>query len=73
MFFAISLTGLVIGQSTSFLPDYSKAVNAAGLIFKILDLVPAIDVFSKRGQYPVSFITKDCPCNILYIFSAVKK
>ena len=54
MFFAISLTGLVIGQSASFLPDYSKALNAAGLIFKILDTVPLIDVFSKRGQYPVS-------------------
>ncbi|KAL4217465.1 tRNA N6-adenosine threonylcarbamoyltransferase [Mactra antiquata] len=51
VFFAISLTGLVIGQVSSFLPDYSKAATAGGLIFKVLDTIPGIDVFSKRGQY----------------------
>ncbi|XP_045177444.2 ATP-dependent translocase ABCB1-like isoform X2 [Mercenaria mercenaria] len=51
VFFAISMTGMVIGQSSSFLPDYSKAATAAGLIFKVLDTIPLIDVFSKRGQY----------------------
>ncbi|XP_060570521.1 ATP-dependent translocase ABCB1-like isoform X2 [Ruditapes philippinarum] len=51
VFFAISMTGIVIGQSSSFLPDYSKAATAGGLIFKTLDTIPLIDVFSKRGQY----------------------
>lgn len=50
VFFAISMTGMVIGQSSSFLPDYSKAAAAAGLIFKTLDTIPLIDAFSKRGE-----------------------
>lgn len=42
---------MVIGQSASFLPDYSKAKHAAGLVFKALDTVPPIDVYSKKGTY----------------------
>ena len=44
---------MVIGQSASFLPDYSKAKHAAGLVFKALDTVPPIDVYSKRGTFLV--------------------
>ena len=44
---------MVVGQSASFLPDYSKAKHAAGLVFKALDTVPPIDVYSKRGTYLV--------------------
>ncbi|XP_052821017.1 ATP-dependent translocase ABCB1-like isoform X1 [Mya arenaria] len=51
VFFAIAFTGLVLGQVSSFLPDYSKAATAGGMIFKILDTIPAIDVSSERGQY----------------------
>ncbi|WAR14100.1 MDR1-like protein [Mya arenaria] len=51
VFFAIAFTGLVLGQLSSFLPDYSKAATAGGMIFKILDTIPAIDVSSERGQY----------------------
>lgn len=56
VFFAISITGLTIGQTSSFLPDYSKAATAAGLIFKVLGTVPLIDVFSKRGEHLVNNI-----------------
>ncbi|XP_052275142.1 ATP-dependent translocase ABCB1-like isoform X2 [Dreissena polymorpha] len=52
VFFAIALTGLVVGQASSFLPDYSKAATAGGLIFKIINTVPAIDVASEAGQHP---------------------
>ncbi|KAL3862668.1 hypothetical protein ACJMK2_008621 [Sinanodonta woodiana] len=52
VFFAISFTGIVIGQASSFLPDYSKARQAAGLIFKTLDTIPIIDIYSARGQRP---------------------
>nr|AID66618.1 P-glycoprotein [Anadara sativa] len=51
VFFAITFTGSVIGQASSFLPDYSKARVSAGLIFKILDRVPPIDVYSQKGIY----------------------
>jgi len=52
------MTGMVIGQASSFLPDYSKAAAAGGIIFKTLDIIPFIDVFSKRGQYPVRIHTE---------------
>lgn len=47
------MTGMMIGQASSFLPEYSKAAAAGGIIFKTLDIIPLIDVFSKRGQFPV--------------------
>lgn len=53
VFFAIAFTAMVIGQSSSFLPEYSKAKHAAGLIFKAFDTVPSIDIYSKRGTYLV--------------------
>ncbi|XP_062574024.1 ATP-dependent translocase ABCB1-like isoform X1 [Saccostrea cucullata] len=51
VFFAIAFTGMTIGQASSFLPDYSKAQHAAGLIFKILETIPGIDIYSQRGTY----------------------
>ncbi|XP_048749989.2 ATP-dependent translocase ABCB1-like isoform X1 [Ostrea edulis] len=51
VFFAIAFTGMTIGQASSFLPDYSKAQHSAGLIFKVLDTIPGIDVYSPRGTY----------------------
>ncbi|KAK3611392.1 hypothetical protein CHS0354_036589 [Potamilus streckersoni] len=56
VFFAISFTGVVIGQASSFLPDYSKARQAAGLIFKTLDTKPLIDIYSTQGQHPNNVI-----------------
>jgi len=53
VFFAITFTGLTIGQTSSFLPDYAKAKHAAGLVFKVIDTIPAIDVYSTRGIYQV--------------------
>ncbi|KAK3105070.1 hypothetical protein FSP39_016614 [Pinctada imbricata] len=51
VFFAIAFTGITIGQASSFLPDYSKAKHAAALIFKVLDTVPPIDIYSQKGTY----------------------
>ncbi|XP_060073738.1 ATP-dependent translocase ABCB1-like [Ylistrum balloti] len=51
VFFAIAFTGITIGQASSFLPEYSKAKHAAGLIFKVIDTIPPIDIYSKRGVY----------------------
>ncbi|XP_069111959.1 ATP-dependent translocase ABCB1-like isoform X2 [Argopecten irradians] len=51
VFFAIAFTGITIGQASSFLPEYSKAKHAAGLIFKVVDTIPQIDIYSKRGVY----------------------
>ncbi|ESO91246.1 hypothetical protein LOTGIDRAFT_153678 [Lottia gigantea] len=54
VFFAIAFTGLAVGQATSFLPDYSKAKLSSAYIFRILATFPGIDIFSARGQRPVS-------------------
>nr|XP_022339240.1 multidrug resistance protein 1-like isoform X1 [Crassostrea virginica] len=51
VFFAIAFTGMTIGQASSFLPDYSKAKHAAALIFKVLETIPGIDIYSSRGTY----------------------
>ncbi|XP_077998882.1 ATP-dependent translocase ABCB1-like isoform X2 [Glandiceps talaboti] len=52
VFFAISFAGMAIGQSASFLPDYSKAKHSAGLMFKLFDTVPPIDNYSTVGLQP---------------------
>jgi hypothetical protein len=44
---------MTIGQASSFLPDYSKAQHSAGLIFKVLETIPSIDVYSPKGTYLV--------------------
>ncbi|XP_067658455.1 ATP-dependent translocase ABCB1-like isoform X1 [Haliotis asinina] len=49
VFFAIAFTGMAVGQASSFLPDYTKARLSAGLIFKLLDYVPFIDIYSNKG------------------------
>nr|XP_006812790.1 PREDICTED: multidrug resistance protein 1-like [Saccoglossus kowalevskii] len=52
VFFAVSFAGMALGQSASFLPDYSKAKHSAGLIFKLFDTVPPIDIYSQDGMKP---------------------
>lgn len=54
VFFAIAFTGISLGQMSSFLPDYTKAQHAAGVIFKILDIIPKIDIYSEKGMLLVS-------------------
>lgn len=51
VFFAIAFTGMTIGQASSFLPDYSKAQHAAGILFKVLETIPGIDIYSSKGTY----------------------
>lgn len=53
VFFAIAFTGMTIGQASSFLPDYSKAQHAAGILFKVLETIPGIDIYSSKGTYMV--------------------
>lgn len=47
---------MTIGQASSFLPDYSKAKHAAALIFKVLETIPGIDIYSSRGTYMVCIL-----------------
>lgn len=44
----------MVGQAVAFAPDYQKAKVAASRIFKLLDLKPKIDAFSKLGRILVS-------------------
>ncbi|XP_025081232.1 multidrug resistance protein 1-like [Pomacea canaliculata] len=49
VFMAMTLAGQVIGQASSFLPDYSKGRLAAGYIFQMMGIKPNIDNFSTAG------------------------
>ena len=54
VFSAIVFGGMALGQASSFAPDASKASQAAGHIFALLDRTPAIDSESEAGEQPVS-------------------
>lgn len=51
---AVILGTTIVGQAVAFAPDYQKAKVAAARIFKLLDLKPKIDAFSKTGRMLVS-------------------
>ncbi|GIY55270.1 ATP-dependent translocase ABCB1 [Caerostris extrusa] len=48
---AVILGTAMVGQAVAFAPDYQKAKVAAVRIFKLLDLKPKIDAFSKVGRF----------------------
>ncbi|GAV06617.1 hypothetical protein RvY_16576 [Ramazzottius varieornatus] len=50
VFFGIAFVAMTFGQVSAFLPDYSKARISAGLILKMMNQIPAIDVFDPSGQ-----------------------
>ncbi|XP_055937185.1 ATP-dependent translocase ABCB1-like isoform X1 [Argiope bruennichi] len=47
---AVILGTAMVGQAVAFAPDYQKAKVAAVRIFKLLDIKPKIDAFSKAGR-----------------------
>ncbi|XP_076472534.1 ATP-dependent translocase ABCB1-like [Babylonia areolata] len=49
VFMAMTLAGSTVGQTSSFLPDYSKGRLAAAYIFRMMRVVPSIDNFSTTG------------------------
>ncbi|CAH1787977.1 unnamed protein product [Owenia fusiformis] len=55
VFAAIVFGAMALGQTAAFAPDYSKARNAAGRIFKLLDRTPTIDSQSDVGTKIHSF------------------
>ena len=52
--FTYLATAVVVGQSSSFTPDYAKAKMAAQKVFKLINFVPFIDNQSEAGAKPVS-------------------
>lgn len=58
VFMAMTLAGQVIGQASSFLPDYSKGRLAAGYIFQMMGIKPNIDNFSTAGVKKVGILWK---------------
>jgi hypothetical protein len=50
---AMTIAGQVVGQSSSFLPDYSKGRLAAAYIFRMMSVVPLIDNYSTEGLQKV--------------------
>ncbi|GFR19390.1 ATP-dependent translocase ABCB1 [Trichonephila clavata] len=48
---AVILGTAMVGQAVAFAPDYQKAKIAAVRIFKLLDIKPKIDAFSKAGRF----------------------
>lgn len=55
VFFGVNYSTMMLGQATSFFPEYFKAKFAAGLIFKMLNIQPKIDSFGRHGLQPVCF------------------
>ncbi|KAL8574859.1 hypothetical protein ACOMHN_044881 [Nucella lapillus] len=49
VFMAMTLAGQTVGQTSSFLPDYSKGRLAAAYIFRMMGTEPKIDNFSTTG------------------------
>eukprot|EP00079_Xenopus_tropicalis_P036517 XP_017950288.1 PREDICTED: multidrug resistance protein 1A isoform X2 [Xenopus tropicalis] len=43
---------MALGQTSSFAPDYTKAMISAAHIFSLLERVPLIDSYSKEGEKP---------------------
>jgi len=53
VFFCVSFSAVAVGQATSFVPDYTKANLAAGLIFNLIETKSAIDPFNPTGLRPI--------------------
>ena len=53
VFMAMTLAGQVVGQTSSFLPDYSKGRLAAAYIFRMMAVEPRIDNFGTTGLHKV--------------------
>ncbi|XP_070561508.1 ATP-dependent translocase ABCB1-like isoform X2 [Ptychodera flava] len=66
VFFAIAFAGMAVGQSASFLPDFSKAKHSASLIFKLLDTVPEIDIYTQWGEQPFHISGEVCYENVYF-------
>jgi hypothetical protein len=52
--FTYLAVGVIVGQSSSLTPDYSKAKIAAQKVFTFIDSIPSIDNQSDEGLRPVS-------------------
>uniref|UniRef100_F6WK97 ATP-binding cassette subfamily B member 1 n=1 Tax=Xenopus tropicalis TaxID=8364 RepID=F6WK97_XENTR len=52
VFSAIVFGAMALGQTSSFAPDYTKAMISAAHIFSLLERVPLIDSYSKEGEKP---------------------
>jgi hypothetical protein len=46
-------TAVIVGQQSSFTPDYAKAKIAAQKVFTLINSVPSIDNQSEDGMKPV--------------------
>lgn len=68
VFFAVSLSAISVGQITSMLPDYAKAKLSAGLVFELIEAVPGIDSFSRKGVKPVRRSSGALPDYIMQFF-----
>ncbi|XP_041834877.1 bile salt export pump isoform X2 [Melanotaenia boesemani] len=47
---AIVTSGTALGRASSYTPDYAKAKISAARFFQLLDRVPAISVYSDKGE-----------------------
>ncbi|XP_063308549.1 ATP-dependent translocase ABCB1-like [Pelobates fuscus] len=52
VFSAIVFGAMALGQTSSFAPDYAKAMVSASHIFSLLERVPLIDSYSNEGEKP---------------------
>ncbi|KAG8443194.1 hypothetical protein GDO86_011850 [Hymenochirus boettgeri] len=61
VFSAVVFGAMALGQTSSFAPDYSKAMISAAQIFSLLEREPLIDSYSSDGDKP-----KSCSGNVVF-------
>jgi len=54
VFFALAFCAASVGQTSAYMQDYTKAKNAANVIFDLIEQKPEIDVAAAPGSRPVS-------------------
>ncbi|XP_059477144.1 ATP-dependent translocase ABCB1-like isoform X2 [Neocloeon triangulifer] len=52
VFFALAFCAASVGQTSAYMQDYTKAKNAANLMFELIEQQPAIDVAAAPGARP---------------------
>jgi hypothetical protein len=54
VFFALAFCAASVGQTSAYMQDYTKAKNAANVMFDLIEQKPEIDVAAAPGSRPVS-------------------
>uniref|UniRef100_A0A669Q5T1 Bile salt export pump n=1 Tax=Phasianus colchicus TaxID=9054 RepID=A0A669Q5T1_PHACC len=63
---AIVTSGTALGRASSYTPNYAKAKTSAARLFQLIDRLPKISVYSKKGEKWVSGSIEFLNCKFTY-------